>query len=216
MGNLGRHSRITTTVSPFGGTIQPAPHQLLLPLLFLAERPIEEGRCRRAGACGCGPEGCAGSSARNSAQEKSDRYPSGGSWRWPLAITCTTAGPLPPYPLSGTGCRGCARFRCPCIHVQAVVRSSPGPAPSGSVSITEIAPLVNQVSYRHPAPAVIARTIGVLHLRAPGNATRRSERCRRRPGCHPQAHRRRAPPPSYARPSSRPTPSPRQAYLNQS
>ncbi len=94
MGNLGRHSRITTTVSPFGGTIQPAPTNS-----FSRSFSWLSAQSKRDAAAGWGlrlrPEGCAGSSARNSAQEKSDRYPSGGSWRWPLAITCTTAGPLP-------------------------------------------------------------------------------------------------------------------------
>ena len=34
-----------------------------------------------------------------------------------------------------------------------------------------VAPLIDHVSHRDPAPAVVARTIGVLHLRAPGDMT---------------------------------------------
>ena len=100
MGNLGRHSRITTTGSPFGGTIQPAPTNS-----FSRSFSWLSAQSKRDAAAGWGlrlrPEGCAGSSARNSAQEKRDRCPSGGFLAVAVGHYMHHRRSAAPYPLVG-------------------------------------------------------------------------------------------------------------------
>ena len=152
--------------SPVLSGLASRAHRLRLAFLFQGEHHSSKER-DEAWALRLRPFGLTGSSAMNLAQENS-------SLRLRVLVVvavgvvavaqCQLDGSLiTPYPVRG-GTLAPLLLYPPSSRNRLPLRQHTG-----------IAPLDN-VSHRHPAPAVVPRTVGVLHLRAPGHATPRPER----------------------------------------